>query len=166
MVDDRRRLALTDGHVERVDHQFSAQVRVHRPADDAATEHVEDDGEVEKTGPRRHIRDVGDPELIRGGSRELALDEVRRGARVLVARALVLLATAHALEPGRFHQALDTFPPDEDFVDGEHRVNAWRTVRRARLGVNDMNSSQQLCVLLRPCRGRAVEPGVVAAGRN
>jgi hypothetical protein len=72
MVDHVRRAALGERHVERVKDEVGAQVRRHRPADDATAPRVEDNGEVQEAGPGRDVRDVGDPELIRGGRREVA----------------------------------------------------------------------------------------------
>lgn len=40
--------------------------------------HLEHYGEIEKASPRRHVGDVGHPELVRGICREVALDEVTR----------------------------------------------------------------------------------------
>src|SRR5262245_24325383 len=41
-------------HVERVQNEIGLERRAHRPADDAATPGIQDDGEVEKSGPRRN----------------------------------------------------------------------------------------------------------------
>ena len=76
MVDHVRRAALGERHVERVEDEVGAQVRRHRPADDATAPRVEDDGQVQEAGPGRDVRDVGDPELIGTGGDELALDQI------------------------------------------------------------------------------------------
>jgi len=78
VVDDVARLALRHGHVQRLEDDVGVEVRRHRPADDAATPRVEDDGEVQEAGPRRHVRDVSDPELVGAARREVALDKVVR----------------------------------------------------------------------------------------
>lgn len=49
----RARQAAPDGHVERVDDVGRAQVPGNWPTDDAATEHVEHDREVEEALPGR-----------------------------------------------------------------------------------------------------------------
>jgi len=67
MMDDPVGPPLAQRHVERVEHEVGLEVRRHRPAHDAAAEHVEHDREEQEAGPRRHVGDVRDPELIRGG---------------------------------------------------------------------------------------------------
>jgi len=62
--------ALRHGHVQRVEDELRSQVRRHRPADHAATSHIEDDGEVEEARPGRDVGNVGHPEAIRPGRRE------------------------------------------------------------------------------------------------
>jgi len=57
-------LAAIDRHVERVEDEFFAHMIGHGPADDAAAIHVENHRKEQEAGPRRHVRDVGDPELI------------------------------------------------------------------------------------------------------
>jgi hypothetical protein len=52
---------------------------------DLAAPDVEDDGQVEEARGRRYVRDVGDPDLVRGGGGEVALNEVVRGASIGVA---------------------------------------------------------------------------------
>lgn len=68
--------SLLECHVERVEHDFGPEMRRHRPADDPATEGVEHYGEIQKSGPCRHIRDVSDPEFVRCTCSEIALNEI------------------------------------------------------------------------------------------
>ena len=42
----------------------------------ASCKHVDDERDVDEAAPGRDIREVGDPELIRTGGHELAVDEV------------------------------------------------------------------------------------------
>ena len=83
------RPALRERHVERVEHELGAQMRRHRPADDAPAPRIEHDGEIEKAGPGRDVGDVGDPELVGAGRGEVALDEIGRRARVAIADVVV-----------------------------------------------------------------------------
>ena len=57
-------------------HELGSEVPGHRPADDAAAEYVEDDGEVEEAGASRDVGDVRDPERVGPVGCEVALDEV------------------------------------------------------------------------------------------
>ena len=110
-MDHVRRLALRERDVERGEHEFSAHVRFHRPADDLATTRVDHDGEVEKTRSPRHVRDVGDPELVRR-CRGVALDQVRRRSCFAIAHGREdLLAPGHADDARRTHQPRHALAP-------------------------------------------------------
>jgi hypothetical protein len=52
MMDYLGRAALADGHVQRVQEQFRAEMRRHGPSDDSTTPGVQHDGEEEEPGPR------------------------------------------------------------------------------------------------------------------
>ena len=65
--------------------ELGAQVRRHRPADDAPAPHIEHDRQVEEARPGRDVGDVGDPEPIRAGGREVPLHQIGRRPRVAVA---------------------------------------------------------------------------------
>jgi hypothetical protein len=58
------------------------QVRPHRsgdtPADDVASENIDDESHVREAAPGRHVGDVSDPQLIRPISHKLALHQVHR----------------------------------------------------------------------------------------
>jgi hypothetical protein len=77
MVDNAIGAASEDRHVKRIEDEFSAQVISHCPADDATAEDVQDDGKIQKSGPRRNVGDVGDPDLIWSIGAEVPLDEIR-----------------------------------------------------------------------------------------
>ena len=87
-------LALPDGHLQGVQGEIGAQMAGRLPADDEAAEDVEDERDVDEAGPGTDIREVGDPETVRGGRREVALDEVvgSRGGLVRLRREHLLAA--------------------------------------------------------------------------
>ncbi len=96
---DTRWPAPVECHVDRVDDQFNAHVRRHRRADDATAEHIEDDREEQEARRRRHVGDIGDPELVGRSGSELAVHQIGSRARVLVAyRCRERLTAAGALE--------------------------------------------------------------------
>ena len=66
------------------------------PADDHATEHVDDEADIRDARPGRDERQIGDPEPVRRGRCELPVDEIRvpRGGRIRPRR-------RHALRTGR-----------------------------------------------------------------
>ena len=68
------------------------------PADDASRIDVDDEGDMDKTGPGRDIGKIRDPQRIRARRVELAIDVVQRAQRRLVAdRGPDGLAADHAL---------------------------------------------------------------------
>ena len=62
--------------------------RLHRggglPADDAASKGIDDEGHVDKASPRRHIREIGYPQLIWTRCLELSLNQICWPVRVRI----------------------------------------------------------------------------------
>ena len=67
-----------DRVLESVEHEVGGHPGGGPPAHDATAEHVEDERDVDHARPRRHVREVGDPQLVRAGSEELPIDQVGR----------------------------------------------------------------------------------------
>ncbi len=103
--------SLSQGHVQRVEHEFCAQVRRHRPAHDLPAPGIEDNRQVQDPRPGRNLGDIGDPQLIRARSPEGALDQVggRTGIRLATRRTL-FPSTTRALETRPSHQSCDPPP--------------------------------------------------------
>ena len=102
VMNDARWPAPVECHVERVDEQFSAHVLRHRPADDAPVENVENDRKEQDACHRRHVGDLGDPELVGCSNSELA---TRSGAgRASLSRFVV--ANALRLAPWRLRSRI------------------------------------------------------------
>src|SRR5262249_46876352 len=97
MMDYVCRSALREGHVQRLEDELRAEVRCHRPADDATAPRIEHDGEVEEAGPGWDVGDVRDPEPVGSHGGEVAVHEIGSGARLTIAdRRADPLASAHA----------------------------------------------------------------------
>src|SRR3989475_12041586 len=129
VMNHRGRSALRDGHVERGQDELGAEMGCHRPADDAATPRVEHDGEIQKAGPRRDVRDVRDPPSIGAGRRELAVDEIRGGPRRLGShRPGGRFPAAPALHAGVPHEPGDALAADREGARRGVTVDAWRAV--------------------------------------
>jgi hypothetical protein len=86
MVNDVARPTLRYCHVQRLQNQISAQMRLHGPADHPAAPGVHDYRQVQETRPRRDVGDVSDPELVTSGRDKVTLHQVRRQARISVPR--------------------------------------------------------------------------------
>src|SRR5262245_62682584 len=50
----------------------------HRPANDAATECIQCDRQIEEASPRRNVRDIGHPQHVRALGCEVTLDQIGR----------------------------------------------------------------------------------------
>jgi len=72
------RSAARQRHAEGVERELLGDPVAHRPADDAARVQVEDYRQVEPAFPGRNVRDVGHPDRIGRGRRELARQHVGR----------------------------------------------------------------------------------------
>jgi hypothetical protein len=66
---------------QRVEHEAGVHAAGGLPADDAAGEHVDDEGHVDDPRPRRAVREVGHPGRIWAGGAEVTLHEVRGAHR-------------------------------------------------------------------------------------
>jgi hypothetical protein len=129
VMDDVLRLALRHRHVQRREDELGAEMSFHRPADYSATPGVDHDGEKQKPGPGRDVRDVRDPQPVRARGRELPIDEIGRGARRLVPHGgPELLAAAHAVQAGATHQPRDPLAGDVDPAGDQLGLHARRPV--------------------------------------
>jgi hypothetical protein len=113
VVDHVARSPLADGHLERVQHQLGPEMVRHRPADDLAAPGIEHDREVEETRGGRDEGDVSDPEPVRAGSGEPAIDQVRGWSGLLVPPRCdwPVAATAGADETGFAHEPRNPLAP-------------------------------------------------------
>ena len=63
-------------HVQGVDDEWCRHRPRRLPADDAAGEHVDDEGHVDDARPRRAVGEVRDPQLVGPGGGEVPLDQI------------------------------------------------------------------------------------------
>src|SRR5215203_4529281 len=88
-------LTAPDGHLERIQRQFSVKRGRDSPADDESTEDVDHEGHVHEATPRTDVGQIGDPQVIRCGGGEVALDQVGRSLAHLSRERGSLALTAH-----------------------------------------------------------------------
>ena len=96
-------------HLQGCHDEFGAQMIRHGPPDDAATIGVEDDREEEKALSRGHIREVGDPHLIRYAGREGSLHQIRSAGALRIPSGRFEAPTVTARDPCQAHQSRDPF---------------------------------------------------------
>ena len=95
-------------HVEGIDDERGGHGAAGLPSDEAAREHVDDEGDVDDARPRRAVGEVGDPELVGGGGQELSFDEVRCSKVTGVSMGgEALLGPGGPVDPLALHQSLD-----------------------------------------------------------
>ena len=166
-MDHVRRPPLSHGHVQRVEDQFSPEMRRHRPPNHAPTPRIEDDGEVQEARPGRDVRDVGDPELVRAVGGERPADQVgcRPGPRI-AARGCDEGPAAHPHQAGRLHEPGDALAAHKGALRGQFGMDAGRPIGLAGAGVDRADLLGEGRVGLGPNRARAGLPRVVPAGRD
>ena len=119
-------------------------MRFHRPANDPLAPRVEHDGEIQNARPRGEPGSaVGRRHHLRSHG-ELAIDEVRRQPRRLVAHRRAELATADALQPRLPHQAGDALTADMVALRGVLGMDPGRAVRPARVAMRGLDLRGQL----------------------
>ena len=102
-----------EGLLQGVEHELRPHRTRHPPPDDAPGEHVDHEGHVDKPAPGRNVGEIRHPQLIRARGHELAIDEVRRTARVPgVRRGDPRTTTHHTRQPHRSHQPRHGAPRD------------------------------------------------------
>ena len=69
VVDDPGGVPLPERHPKSVQYELFAQMGFHSPADYAPAPGINDDGQIQRAGPRRDIRNVGYPEAVWLGPR-------------------------------------------------------------------------------------------------
>ena len=123
--------ALRDRHVQRGQDQARAQVRRHRPADDATTPHVEHDRQVQHSRRGRDVGDVGDPELVRAGRRETAAAPDPGAGRAVrgAHRRHRPLAPTDAPQAGLLEQPRDPLAADAHARRAQIAMNPRRAIR-------------------------------------
>lgn len=108
--------AVPHGHVEGVEDELGAQMRRHRPANDAPAERVDHHREIQPPFDRPLLRDVGDPEPIGAGRTKVALNEILgwQRAEITAGETTSPPATVGALETGLTHQTGDSLTTAAD----------------------------------------------------
>jgi hypothetical protein len=57
---------VVEGLVQGIEHELAPERTRRTPPDDAAGEPVDHERDIDEAAPRRHVRQVGDPQLVRG----------------------------------------------------------------------------------------------------
>ena len=121
---------LPERHPKGVQNELFAQMRFHGPAHHPAAPGVDDDGQIQRAGPSRNVRDIGHPEAVWSSRGEVTLYQVRRGAcRRPPDGGVGTLAAADAAQAGGSHETSDTLASHTDALVMQLSVNARGTIR-------------------------------------
>ena len=153
-----------DGLHEGRPHQVSCHPGVHRMADHLAGEQILDAGEIEPAFRGRHVRDVGDPGLVRSG-RDKRLGQDIRCHRQGMMRFSGRPEPPHLLaaKSQLLTEPLDAPNPGSKAVLAQFGLQPFRAIRLAAAPMGRLDRHLQPRVLLGAHRGAAGAPGVVPA---
>ena len=147
--------ALAKGHVERFEDQFGAQMSGHGPAHDAAAESVEHHRQVEKARPGRNVSDIGNPHGVGCWADEIAVDQIRRRARVMITHGGKHPgAPARAAQAGGLHQARDPLASGMDIRRAQFLaslVNPRRAIGSTRVLMDRADARGEFHIRPGPC---------------
>src|SRR5579864_8883356 len=137
----------------------------HAPADNASTPGVDHDGQEQEALPTRQIRDIGDPEGIRSGCRELALHQIIANLSLLISSCgFDASTTADTSQLSNAHQPSHTLAATVHTVlVSELGVDPRRAIGTAAASVDLMNQRGDARICNSAPRGRSLPPCVVAS---
>ncbi len=109
---DQTSIALGLSSVERlfkrIEHEIGTHRTDHPPADDPAGKHVDDEGDMDKSLPSGHIREIGHPQLIGPIGLELPIHPILRTRRRRIGEGGAHhLAAPDPLQAQAVHQPFD-----------------------------------------------------------
>ena len=168
MEDNVLRATLAHGCLHRVQHQLHPQVVGHRPANDLTAPGVQHDSEIKEPGGRRHLRDVGNPELVRTRGSAVPNHQVRRRPRILIParHRQTNMPVASTQQPDFADQPRDPFADVPFTPYPPIGVDARCAMGLARAGVNGPNPFQQCRVGTDMKGGRMMPPSEETSPRS
>src|SRR5579884_4018239 len=154
-------------HVERIENEFCPQMISHCPTDDAAAVDIEHNGEKQKAVPRRNIRDVRNPELIRSARCEVAVDQIRCRARVFVAHGCFkAFSPCGALDFALSHDARDALVAHAKAFISQVVLQSRAAVVVTRLTMQRFKAISKQQVRSLSLRRRPLQPRIITARGN
>src|SRR5204862_6099617 len=127
--------------------QFSVQRGGDAPTDNTAAEDVDHEGHVTEAAPRADVGDVGDPQLVRCGGGEVALDQVGRSCAEFIRNGGSLPLPAH--DPAQvqlIHESGHMVTPNLDALAVELAPDLLDAINTVVVAVNVSDLQLQLLV--------------------
>ncbi len=124
------RPALLQRHVQCCDHQLSSHLVADGPTHNVPTPDIQHDGQIDEACPGRHIRHVGNPELIRTVGDKRPLDQIRRLSLLFITsgRYHITATSADAPDAMTSHQTGHTLALNANLPVHQLRPNAGHPV--------------------------------------
>src|SRR3954463_6671687 len=148
--------------LQRVQHKAGVSRTGDTPADDAPCKSVNDEGDIDETGPRCDVGKIGHPQGVRMRRFELPIDAIERTrGRGIADRGADRLAPHHALQAHRPHQACHGAASDRDPFPEKLAPDLPDAVDAEVLLVHAPDFDPQGDIALGPCRqlARVGAPG-------
>ena len=162
----RARVSGSQSSPQRLHHQLRPHVVSGCPAHNAATEQVEDDGEIQPPGRGPDVGDVRGPQLVGPRRVEILLDQVwRNGLAMVRVRGSSKTSSTGSSESQAGHQSRDTVATKLQTSLLELGVDARAPVGPSALAMDCRDLDPEALVVLRSLRRLPARPCVVATGR-
>src|SRR6266511_3233965 len=130
--------------------------------DDHPGEGILHERHVAEPGPGPHVREVREPQAVRCGRREVALDQIRGTGGLVVASGRELrLAPAYTLQACLTHETPGPVTTDPDALPVQLAPHLARAVDAVVVLEDPLDLLGEPGIGDRPGRGRTVPPGVV-----
>src|SRR5580658_2489560 len=167
VMDDTTGLSLRDRHLQRLQNQFGAQVRFHRPAHDPARIHIQHDRQIQKSGPARNVGDISHPQTIWTLTVEAPLHQIHRGLITHIGlRRHDKTTQRRSTQARRTHQACHALATNADgVIIGQLRMNVRRAVGPARAPMNRLDLAGEPQILSLTRAHRSIAPCIEPAPR-
>ena len=147
--------------------ELSVDACGHRPADQAAAEHVQHQGNIQPALCGRHVGNVGQPELVRRTGLEPTAHQVRfRGQRMTRVGRAHETPLATGLKTFLAHQPMNAFGIDREAGRPQICRQAGTAILAAVTGETSSQFRNQPIIAAPPCRGSACPPGIEATARD
>lgn len=155
-------LAGPDGLFDRVEHHGGCHGRCHSPAQDPPGVGVDDEGDVGKSRPGRHVGQIGDPQPVRCRRPELSPHEISWPGRSRVGdRGVPWLAPDRAGQAQLAHQPLHRAAGHLDALAVERQPHFARPVDAVVGGMNPLDMALETAIADLTCAGLTVDLLVV-----
>src|SRR3977135_117728 len=157
-----------NGHRQGRQWQFGAQMIRHRPAGDLAAVEVHDRGQIKPALISLDVGDVGEPDSVRRGSDEVALDQVRGDREIVTAVGGAHPSVARADGPDSWatHQSLDATAARPAPLSPQLGMDARTAIASACVAMDPLDVVDELAIGGGSRALRARAPGIVAGRRD